>query len=90
MRGFQQFLKFIGEDVGVDLRRGDVGMAEKHLYCAQVGAALQQVCRVGVPQGMRVNARTTSAYSSQSKRAESVNGSRTNLVRLTEPSRQEP
>ena len=39
---------------------------------------------------MRVKTLTTLRYSSQSKRACSVNGSRTKLVRLTEPSRQEP
>ena len=35
-------------------------------------------------------AQTTPRYSSQSKRASSVKGSRTNFVRFTEPSRQEP
>ena len=39
---------------------------------------------------MRVNTRTTSRYSSQSKRACGVNGSRTKRVRFTEPSRHEP
>ena len=39
---------------------------------------------------MRVNTRTTSLYSSQSKRGLVGEGSRTNLVRLTEPSRQAP
>ncbi len=39
---------------------------------------------------MRVNTRTTSRYSSQSNVARSVNGLRTNLVRLIEPNRQAP
>ena len=39
---------------------------------------------------MRVNTRTTSLYSSQSKRASGVNGSTTKRVRFTEPSRHEP
>ncbi len=39
---------------------------------------------------MRVNTFTTSRYSSQSKRAFGPNGSRTKVVRLTEPSRHEP
>src|SRR4029450_8081398 len=39
---------------------------------------------------MRVNTFTTLRYSSQSKRASSVNGSSTKRVRFTEPSRQEP
>ena len=39
---------------------------------------------------MRVKTFTTLRYSSQSKCAFSVNGSRTKLVRFTEPSRQEP
>src|SRR3990172_4916919 len=39
---------------------------------------------------MRVKTRTTSRNSSQSNRAWSVKGSRTNLVRLIEPKRQAP
>ena len=39
---------------------------------------------------MRVNTRTTSLYSSQSNVASLVKGLCTNLVRLTEPSRQAP
>ena len=38
----------------------------------------------------RVNTRTTSRYSSQSKCASALKGARTKRVRLTEPSRQEP
>src|SRR5215208_37398 len=37
-------------DVGVDLRRGDVGVAEHLLHGAQVGAALQQVGGEGVAE----------------------------------------
>ena len=39
---------------------------------------------------MRVKIFTTSRYSSQSKRALGPNGSRTKVVRFTEPSRHEP
>src|SRR5262245_28475589 len=37
------------EDVRVDLRRGQIGMAEHHLNRAQVGAALEQMRRERVP-----------------------------------------
>ena len=39
--------------MGVDLRRGDVGMAEHRLDGAQVGAALQEMAREGVAQRVR-------------------------------------
>ena len=40
-------------DVGVDLRRRDVGMAEQRLQDAQVGAPFEQVRREGVAQDVR-------------------------------------
>lgn len=42
----------VGGDVGVDLGRGDVGVAQQGLDDAQVGAALQQVGGEGVAQDM--------------------------------------
>ena len=44
------------EHVGVDLRGGDVGVAEQLLHDAQVGAVLQQVAREGVAQHVRADA----------------------------------
>ena len=41
--------------MGVDLRRGDVGMAEHLLDRTQVGAAFQQVRREGVTQQVRLD-----------------------------------
>ena len=43
----------VGLDVGVDLGRADVGMAEQGLDDAQIGAALQQMGREGVADDMR-------------------------------------
>jgi len=44
------------EHVGIDLRRGDVGVAEEVLNDAQVRAVLQQVARESVTQDMRAGA----------------------------------
>src|SRR5690349_2386901 len=44
-------------DVRVDLRRGDVGVAEHHLHAAQVGAVLEQVRGEGMPQYVRRDVR---------------------------------
>lgn len=41
-------------EVGVELRRGDVGVAEKLLDDAQVGASLEHVRREAVAQRVRV------------------------------------
>jgi hypothetical protein len=41
------------EDMGVDLGRGDIGMAQKRLDRAQVGAVLQQMRGEGVAQLVR-------------------------------------
>src|SRR5262249_37302209 len=38
------------DDVGVNLRRGNVRVAEQSLDDAQVGAVVQKVAREGVPQ----------------------------------------
>ena len=45
----------------VDLRRGDVGMAEHQLHAAQVGAALEQVAGEGMAQHVRRDARRIDA-----------------------------
>ena len=39
-------------DVGINLRRGDAGVAEQFLHLPQVGAARQEVRRKTVPQGV--------------------------------------
>ena len=51
MHGFQSLLI----DVGVDLGRRNVGVAEHFLNDAKIGAVPQQMCREAVPQKMRVN-----------------------------------
>ena len=48
-------LKAGAVDVGVDLRRGDVGVPEQELHHAQVGSAREQVGREAVPQHVRVD-----------------------------------
>ena len=40
-------------DVGVELGRRDIGVAQHFLNAPQVGAVLQQVRRKGVPQRVR-------------------------------------
>ena len=57
MACFEQFSQFIGEDVGIDLRCRNIGMAEQSLHTAQVRAALKQVGCIGVTQGMGMDAR---------------------------------
>jgi hypothetical protein len=46
----------IGGDVGVDLGRGDIDMAQQGLDDAQVGAAFQQVGGEGVAQDVGADA----------------------------------
>ena len=45
------------QDVRVDLRRGEVGVAEHHLDGAQVRAAFEQMRGEGVPQHVRTERR---------------------------------
>src|SRR5262245_55932353 len=45
------------DDVGIDLRRRDVGMAEELLHRAQIGATLQEVAGKGVAENVRRDAR---------------------------------
>jgi hypothetical protein len=48
------------EDMGVDLGRGDIGMAQQRLDRAQIGAVLQQMRGEGVAQLCGVTARDRS------------------------------
>src|SRR5688500_13566756 len=43
----------VGGEVGINLGRGDVGVSEERLNAAQIGAALEQMCRKRVPKLMR-------------------------------------
>ena len=43
MMRLHQLAQSLGQHVGVDLRRRDVGVAQKHLQTAQVGAVRQQM-----------------------------------------------
>jgi hypothetical protein len=48
-----QLLQPFAGDVGVDLRRRNVGVAEQQLHDAQVGAVVEQVRGEGVAQHVR-------------------------------------
>ena len=52
MGGFEKLCKLIGQNMGVNLRRRDISMAEQCLDAAEVCTALQQVGRVGMAQGV--------------------------------------
>src|SRR4029079_14484370 len=52
-----QALEAFLQHMGVDLRRGDVGVAEQGLYHAQVGAVVQEMARERVPQHVRTHLR---------------------------------
>ena len=45
-----QLLQAVAHDMGIDLRGGDVGVAEHFLDAAQIGAVLQQMAGEGVAQ----------------------------------------
>ncbi len=68
--GIDQLDQPAAVDMGVDLRGGDVGMAEQHLQCAQIGAAFEQMRGEGVAQYVRTDLRSAgmpaSAASSRS------------------------
>ena len=62
------------QHMGIDLRGGDVGVAEQSLHHAQVGAVVQQVAGEGMAQHMRAESRAgampqaaPSAFSSRAK-----------------------
>ena len=44
------------QDMGIDLSRGNIGVAQELLQGAQVGAAVEQVAREGVAQDVRADA----------------------------------
>ena len=44
-----------GADMGIDLRRTNIGMAKQLLNDSQIGAVLQHMSRRGVPEGVRVH-----------------------------------
>ncbi len=48
-----QRLEPLSGHVGVDGGGRDVGMAQQHLHCAQIGPVVEQVRGEGVPQGVR-------------------------------------
>ena len=43
----------LARDMRVDLGRREVRVAEQHLHDPQVRTVIQQMCREGVPQGVR-------------------------------------
>ena len=53
MRGVVSFLQPLGGDVGVNLRRDEMRVAEQFLHAPQIRTRVQQVRRVTVPQFMR-------------------------------------
>ncbi len=60
-------IEAIGGNVGIDLRRGDVGVPQKGLNDPQVCAPLQQMCREGVAKDVgaypsRVDARANGGF----------------------------
>ena len=56
MAGVDQFDQRLCSDMGVDLRRGDIGVAEQGLQGAQISAAFEQVGSEGVAQDVRRDA----------------------------------
>src|SRR2546423_14152333 len=50
-------LQASARDVRVDLRRGDVGVAEHHLHGAQIGAMFEQMRGKRMPQHVRRDVR---------------------------------
>ena len=56
-----QALQALLQHMGVDLRRGNIGMAEQRLHHAQIGAVVQQVAGEGVAQHVRAHLRRRAA-----------------------------
>ena len=50
VRGIVGFFEAFDGDVGVDLRGGEVGVAEEFLDAAEIGAAVKEVCGVAVAE----------------------------------------
>ena len=53
MRGLDQPAQPLALDMGIDLRRRDVGVAEHLLHAAQIGAAVEQMAGEGMAQHVR-------------------------------------
>src|SRR6478735_8033643 len=49
---FHKRAQFFGQDVGINLRRGDVSVAQHELHAAQIGAGFQQMTCEGMAQHM--------------------------------------
>ena len=50
MGGIVGFFEALDGDVSVDLRGGEVGVAEEFLDAAEIGAAVKEVCGVAVAE----------------------------------------
>ena len=48
-----QFLHAFARDMCVDLRSGQVAVAEQHLHDTQIGAVIEKMCRKRVTQRVR-------------------------------------
>jgi hypothetical protein len=55
VKGPVYFFKVLSIDVGVHLRRRDIGVAEHFLHSAQVCPTLEKMCSEGMPERVRVN-----------------------------------
>ena len=53
MQVAHQTLQPLLEHVSVDLRGGNIGVAEERLHDTQVGAVVQQMARESMPQHVR-------------------------------------
>ena len=53
MRGFDHLMQPFARNMGVDLRRCDIGMAEQRLHGPEVGAAFHEMGCEGVPHDVR-------------------------------------
>lgn len=52
---FVDFAEVLVGDVGVDLRRADIGVAKEGLDGAQVGSVTEKVCCKAMPKSVRRN-----------------------------------
>src|SRR5438270_13760411 len=53
MRRFDNLLQSLARDMGIDLRRRDIGMSQEGLYASEIGPALHEMSRESMPQNMR-------------------------------------
>ena len=54
MRRLEHASQALPAHVGVELGRGEVGVAEKFLYSTKVGTAVQKMSGERVPEGVRI------------------------------------